>query len=120
MENNKIKKKKYMLDANGQVVGRLATQISMILMGKNSPDYTPNIDNKNKVIIMNADKIRFTGKKLMKKVFRHHSMHPGGLKVIPLKKILIQDPKKVIIKAVSKMLPKNKMRTARLLRIKFE
>ncbi len=120
MISNKKIKGKYTLDAVGESVGRLATKIAMILMGKNSPHFTPNLDNKNKVIITNVDKIKFSGKKLDKKVYKHHSMHPGGLKIVPAKKVMQSDPKKVVLKAVSKMLPKNKLRTARLLRISFK
>ena len=111
--------KKQILDATNAHPGRLATQIAMFLMGKHKVTYDPHIDNGDKVVITNVDKIVFTGKKIDQKLYRHHSMHPGGLKEIPAKKMMKEDPRDVIVHAVTKMLPKNKFRTTRLRRISF-
>ncbi len=114
------KRKKIHLDASGQIVGRLASKIAVILMGKNKPDYRPHIDTGDKVEIANVKEIRFTGKKGISKEYRHHSMHPGGLKVKTAATLTKEDPEEIILHAVSRMLPKNKMRTPRLLRISFK
>lgn len=115
-----IKRNKITLDASGQVVGRMASHVAMILMGKNKPDYRPHIDTGDKVVITNISDLKFTGKKLEQKMYRHHSMHPGGLKSKSAKVVAKEDSRQILIRAVSKMLPKNKMRTARLLRISFK
>lgn len=112
--------KKQILDATGAHPGRLATQIAVFLMGKHKISYTPHIDNGDKVIITNVDKVVFTGKKIDQKLYRHHSMHPGGLKETPAKKVMTESPKEVIEHAVAKMLPKNKFRTNRLKRLSFK
>ncbi len=114
-----IKRKKIEIDATGQTPGRLATKIATILMGKHKVTYVPHIDAGDKVVILNVNEIRFTGKKLDQKIYRHHSMHPGGLKEIPAKKMM-EDPKQIILLAVAKMLPKNKMRDLRMNRISFK
>ena len=114
-----IKRKKISIDASGQIVGRLATKIAMILMGKNKPDFQRHIDTGDKVEISNIKEIRFTGKKAIDKPYRHHSLHPGGLKVKTAQVLMKEDPEEILKHAVSRMLPKNKMREPRLLRIKF-
>jgi large subunit ribosomal protein L13 len=114
------KREKIELDAAGQVVGRMASKIAMILMGKHKPDYVAHIDTGDRVVVKNITDLRFTGKKLEQKVYRHHSMHPGGLKEVLAKKVVKDDPRKILLSAVSKMLPKNKMRTGRMLRISFK
>lgn len=111
---------KYTIDATGKVVGRLATEISVILMGKNSPDFMPNIDNKNKVVISNVNKMLFSGKKLSQKVYHHHSGYPGGIKKTHTKDIMVKKPEQVLYVAVRNMLPKNKLRIDRLKRLSFK
>jgi large subunit ribosomal protein L13 len=115
-----IKRQKITIDASGQIVGRLATRIAMILMGKNKPNYRPHIDTGDKVEINNIGEIRFTGKKMETKGLRHHSMHPGGLKTKMVKELIKEDPKRILIHAVGRMLPKNNTRPRRLLRISFK
>lgn len=115
----RIKHHKHEIDATGQAPGRLATRIALLLMGKNKPAYESHIDRGDKVVITNADKVVFTGKKMVQKVYRHHSMHPGGLKEIPAKRIM-KDPKEAIRHAVEKMLPKNKFRPNRMKRLQFK
>lgn len=108
------------IDATGQAPGRLATKIAMILMGKNSPTYEPNLDLGDKVRILNAKDVFFTGKKLDQKLYRHHTNHPGGLKEIPAKKMMQEKPEEIIRHAVNFMLPKNKLRTPRMKRLTFK
>lgn len=108
------------IDATGQAPGRLATKIATILMGKHKVKYTPHLDLGDKVVITNYDKIAFTGKKLDQKLYRHHSNFPGGLKETPAKKIVAEKPQEAIRSAVIKMLPKNKLRDQRMLRLHFK
>lgn len=115
-----MKRQKVIIDASGQVVGRLATKIAMILMGKNKPDYRPHIDTGDSVRILNATEARFTGKKAMVKEYKHHSMHPGGLKIKTARVLTKEKPEEIILHAVSRMLPKNNTRTQRLKRVSFK
>jgi large subunit ribosomal protein L13 len=116
----KVKRHKIEIDAANQTPGRLATKIAMILMGKNKVGYLTHIDSGDKVVVTNVAGLHFTGKKLEQKLYRHHSMHPGGLKEIPAKQMLKEKPEEVLKHAVIKMLPKNKLRTARMLRLSFK
>jgi large subunit ribosomal protein L13 len=97
------------IDANGQTVGRLATEAARILMGKNKPTYTPYIDVGDHVIVINAEKVVFTGNKWQDKVYRHHTGWPGGLKEITAQKQLQQHPTRILELAIRGMLPKNKL-----------
>ena len=117
---SKTKAIKYNLDAAEQPLGRLATQAAMILMGKNKPDYTPHIDNNNKIIITNAEQVKLTGKKIEQKNYFRHSGYPGGIKKIPVKKLMKEKPQEVVLRAISKMIPKNKLHSARMQRISFK
>ena len=96
----------YVVDAEGQVFGRVASQVANILRGKNKPIYTPNVDTGDYVIIINADKIVMTGKKLDQKIYYHHSDYVGGMKETTLKEMLAKKPEYVITHAVKGMLPK--------------
>lgn len=116
---SRIKHHKFEVDATGQAPGRLATKIAMVLMGKHKPSYEMHLDKGDKVVVLNADKIVFTGKKVEQKVYRHHTMHPGGLKETPARKV-VENPKEVIRHAVEKMLPKNKLRVDRMKRLQFK
>lgn len=104
-----IKREWYVVDATGQTLGRLATRIATILRGKHKPIYTPHMDCGDYVIVINADKIRVTGKKLDQKVYYRHSGYPGGLKSITLREQLRKHPTRVIQAAVRGMLPKNRL-----------
>ncbi len=115
-----MNRKKIEIDAAGMAPGRLATKMAIILMGKHKVGYEPRLDKGDKVVILNVEKIKFTGKKLDQKLYRHHSNHPGGLKEIPAKKIMKENPREIVLHAVAKMLPKNKLRDGRLLRISFK
>lgn len=108
-KGKKIDKKWYIFDASGQTLGRFASRISKILMGKHKPTYTPNIDSGDFVIVINADKIRTTGKKLTDKIYFKHTGYIGNLKAQTLKERLEKEPEKVIIDAVWGMLPKTRL-----------
>ena len=102
-----IERKWYLIDAEGKTLGRLATQVANILRGKNKPQYTPHIDTGDFVIIINAEKIKVTGKKETDKKYYRHSGFPGGLKVTSFKELMEKKPTAAIEKAVKGMLPHN-------------
>ena len=102
-----VERKWYVVDATDMVLGRLASQVAMVLRGKNKPTFTPNVDTGYYVIIINADKVRLTGKKLEKKYYRYHTGYIGGLKEVQYKKLMAEKPEFVVYKAVKGMLPKN-------------
>lgn len=99
----------YLVDANGQNLGRLATRIAQVLLGKNEPTFTPGVDPDNYVIVVNAERITVTGSKMETKTYYRHSQYPGGLKEISLKDQLQKHPDRVIRAAVWGMLPHNKL-----------
>ena len=105
-----IKRNTIEVDAAGQAVGRVASLVATYLQGKHKPDYIAHIDNGDMVIVLNAGKVKFTGKKLVQKDFKHHSMHPGGLKVRAMKHVFDKNPGDVIRHAVNGMVPKNRRR----------
>ncbi len=106
---DQIEKKWYVVDAEGQTLGRLASEVANMLRGKNKPYYTPNIDTGDFVIVINAEKIHLTGNKLIQKKYYSHSGYPGGLKSTQYKDLIQKKPEFVIEKAVKGMLPKNKL-----------
>jgi large subunit ribosomal protein L13 len=108
----------YIIDASVAPLGRVATVIASLLIGKGKPSFTKHIDVGDFVIVINTDKIQVTGKKLTDKMYYHHSHFPGGLKEATLQEKLDKDSTQVIIKAVRGMLPVNKLRPARLERLK--
>lgn len=108
------------IDATDKVLGRLASKIAILLQGKHKPSFLPNKDMGDFVIVRNVAKIKLTGKKIEQKKYYRHSGYLGGLKEIPIKKILAQKPGELLRKAVSGMLPKNRLRKIRLKRLKFE
>ena len=101
-----IERKWYVIDAENQTLGRLASEVAMILRGKHKPTYTPHIDTGDHVIVINADKIKVTGKKMTQKIYYHHSAYVGGMKETTLKEMLAKKPEYVIEHAVKGMLPK--------------
>ena len=101
-----IDRKWYVVDAEGQTLGRLASGIASVLRGKNKPQFTPHVDTGDYVIVINADKIKVTGKKLNQKIYYHHSDYVGGMKETTLKEMLAKKPERVIELAVKGMLPK--------------
>jgi len=108
------------VDAAGRAVGRVATEVAMILRGKTKPTFAPHIDAGDAVNVINAGKVKFTGRKLVQKDYYHHTQHPGGLKRTPMKKIFDENPAEVLKRAVTGMLPKNKHRNAMILRLTIE
>jgi len=119
LKTSEIKRNWYVVDATGKILGRLASKIALVLMGKHRPQYTPHIDSGDYVVIINADKFRVTGKKLKDKIYYSHSFHPGGLKKINLELMLEKHPERVMFHAISGMLPKNRLRARRLKRLKI-
>ena len=99
----------HVVDAGGQVLGRVASKAAMLLMGKHKPSYTPFLDTGDHVIVVNAAKIRLTGRKEQQKVYRRHSGYPGGLTEVGVQKVRATRPQRMIEEAISGMLPKNKL-----------
>lgn len=108
----------YVVDAAGQTLGRLATQIARVLSGKHKPAYSPAVDTGDHVIVLNAGKVRTTGRKLDKKIYYRHSGYPGGLRATPLRTMLEKHPTRVIVHAVRGMLPKNRLGRRMLRKLK--
>lgn len=104
-----IARKWYVLDASGKTLGRLATEAARVLSGKNSPQYTPYIDTGDHVIVLNAEKIRLTGLKDQKKVYRRYTGFPGGLREESFVRLMARRPERVVEQAILGMLPKTKM-----------
>ena len=102
----KVERKLYVVDATGYTLGRLASEVAKVLRGKNKPIFTPHIDTGDYVIIVNAEKIKVTGKKLDQKIYYHHSDYVGGMKETTLREMLAKKPEKVVELAVKGMLPK--------------
>lgn len=113
-----VERKWYLIDANGQTLGRLATTIANILRGKNKPQYTPNVDTGDFVVVINAKGITVTGKKETDKIYYSHSGYPGGLKSISFKDLMEKDPRKAIEKAVKGMLPHNTLGAQQFTKLK--
>lgn len=113
-----IEKKWYILDAEGKVLGRLATEVATILRGKHRPTYTPNVDTGDHVIIINADKIVLTGNKLVNKKYYRHSGYPGGLKVTSYATLMSTKPELAVRKAIVGMLPHNRLGSAMAKKLK--
>ena len=109
----------YVVDADGQTLGRLATQIADTLRGKGKPQYTPHVDTGDFVVVVNAEKIAVTGNKLDDKIYYRHSGYPGGLRARPLREQLERRPTEVLRKAVKGMLPRNKLARAQLTKLKI-
>lgn len=103
----------WVVDADGQVLGRLATRVARVLIGKDKPQFTPYLDCGDHVVVINAEKIRLTGNKIDQKIYRHHSGYPGGLKEIPARRLFEKHPDQMVREAILGMLPKNKLRAHR-------
>jgi large subunit ribosomal protein L13 len=115
MENRKT----HNIDATNKILGRLASQIAVLLRGKHKPDFAPHKDIGDFVVVKNIDKIKFSGKKMNQKIYYHHSGYLGGLKEISLEKLFKEKPDVVLKKAVFGMLPKNKLRAKQIKRLKI-
>ena len=108
-KQEEIEREWYVVDAKGQTLGRLASKIAPILKGKHKPTYTPHLDCGDYVVVVNADKVRVTGRKLDQKFYHRHSGYPGGLTSISLRHQLERNPERVLQAAVRGMLPKNRL-----------
>ena len=108
-----VGKQWYVVDAQGQVLGRLATRVARLLVGKDKANFTPHLDCGDHVVVINAERIKLTGNKLQQKVYRHHSGYPGGLKEVPISRLMPKRADWVVREAVLGMLPKNKLRARR-------
>lgn len=104
-----IAKKWYVIDAQDQVLGRVASQVALLLKGKHRPEYTPHLDLGDHVIVINAEKVKVTGRKSDQKVYTQYSGYPGGLRTKMLRKLFEEKPENVIRHAVKGMLPKNRL-----------
>lgn len=113
----KIERKTHKIDATGKAPGRLASEIAIMLRGKNKASYQPNVDAGDFVHVSNAKHMKFTGKKLEQKKYYHHSGYPGGLKEKKMKEVFENNPGEVLKKAVYNMLPKNKLRKEMIKRL---
>lgn len=117
-KTNEVERKWHVIDAEGKVLGRLATEIATILSGKNKPIYTPHVDTGDYVIIINAEKVKLTGKKLEQKEHFYHTGYPGGGRHIPYKELMEKKPEMVIELAVKGMLPKNSLGRSMIKKLK--
>ena len=114
-----IQRKEHTIDAENKILGRLATRIVLLLRGKYKPDFAPNKDIGDFVLVRNVSKLKFSGKKMEQKRYYRHSGYLGGMKETPLKKIFAKDPGEILKKAVFGMLPKNKLRSKQIKRLKM-
>lgn len=103
---DKIERKWYLVDAEGKTLGRLASEIAKVLRGKNKPEYTPHVDTGDYVVVINAEKVKVTGKKMEQKIYYNHSDYVGGMKETRLDEMMAKKPEKVMELAVKGMLPK--------------
>ena len=113
-----IKREKHAIDASGKILGRLATEVATILMGKNKPQFVPYLDTGDFVVVTNASKVKVTGKKMKDKTYTRHSGYPGGLKVETFDKMLARKPEYIIEHAVKGMLPHNRLGSQMIKKLK--
>ncbi len=118
-KTEEVERKWYVIDAEGKVLGRMASEIAKILRGKNKPIYTPHVDTGDFVIVINAEKVVLTGNKLDQKLYRKHSQYPGGLKEIPYRRIMAEKPEMAVYKAVKGMLPHSPLGRKMLKKLKI-
>jgi large subunit ribosomal protein L13 len=107
------------IDATDQVVGRLATRIATILRGKHRPEYTPHLDTGEFVVVINAAKVRFTGKKMQTKTYQWYTHHPGGQRTVSAKELLAKHPERILLEAVRRMVPRNRLGRAQMTKLKI-
>ena len=106
---NEVTRKWYILDAANRPLGRVASEAARILMGKHKPTYTPHVDTGDHVIVINAEKVRLTGRKLDQKFYIYHTGYPGGLRKISYRKLLAEKPEMAVEEAIRRMLPQNRL-----------
>jgi len=115
-----MKRETHVIDATDKALGRLASQIAILLRGKHKPDFAPNKDMGDFVTVKNVENFKITGKKMKEKKYFHHSGFPGGAKFVPLEKLFKKNPAEVLRKAVYGMLPKNRLRAKMIKRLKIK
>ncbi|WP_308636567.1 50S ribosomal protein L13 [Paenibacillus silvisoli] len=115
---NEVERKWYVIDAEGKTLGRLASEAASLIRGKHKPQFTPHVDTGDFVVVINAEKIHLTGKKLQNKMYYRHSMYQGGLKVTPAQDMIKNKPIQVIEQAIHGMLPKNRLGDKMKLKLK--
>ena len=118
-KTGELEQRWFLIDATDQVVGRLAVRIATILRGKHRPDYTPHVDTGEFVVVVNADKIRFTGKKLQTKKYSWYTRYPGGLKTVLARDVLQTHPERILEAAVRRMVPRNKLGRQQMTKLKI-
>lgn len=107
----------HLIDADGEILGRLASKVAMLLMGKNKATYSQHMDSGDNVVVINAEKIKVTGKKDQQKVYRSHSGYPGGFKEVSFEKMSKEHPARILEFAISGMLPDNRLKSDRMVRL---
>jgi large subunit ribosomal protein L13 len=117
-KKNQVEQKWLLVDADGAILGRMAAEIAPILMGKNKPTYTPHVDTGDYVVVVNAEKVKLTGKKAQTKEYDYYTHHPGGHKYVSFEEMMEKKPEKVIELAVRRMLPKNSLGRQMLKKLK--
>lgn len=119
-KQKEIKREWHLMDAKDQVLGRFSSQVAILLMGKHKSSYSAHMDSGDNVVVVNAEKIKLTGKKKEQKSYISHSGYPGGFKEISFEKMSKEDPKRVLALAISGMLPDNRLKAKRLVRLHIE
>jgi len=118
-KKGEVEQRWFLINAEGKVLGRLASSVARILRGKNKPVYTPHVDTGDFVVVVNADKLRLTGKKLKNKIYYHHTGYPGGIREINAEKLLSEKPTELLRVAVKGMLPKTSLGRKMLRKLKI-
>jgi large subunit ribosomal protein L13 len=118
-KKGEVEQRWHLIDAADQVVGRLAVRIATILRGKHRPEYTPHVDTGEYVVVINAEKIRFTGNKWQTKTYAAYSHYPGGLKVVAARDMLAAHPERVLMEAVKRMVPRNRLGRKQMTKLKI-
>jgi large subunit ribosomal protein L13 len=118
-KNNEVEQKWLLVDADGLVLGRMAAEVAPILMGKTKPQYTPHVDVGDYVVVVNAEKVKVTGKKGVQKEYDYYTHHPGGHRYVSFADMMAKKPEKVVELAVRRMLPKNKLGRQMLKKLKI-
>jgi large subunit ribosomal protein L13 len=118
-KNGEVPQRWYLVDATDQVVGRLAVKIATVLRGKHRPEYTPHTDTGEFVIVINAAKVRFTGKKWDTQTYQSYSHYPGGLKQVTARQVLAKHPERILREAVKRMVPRNRLGRQQMTKLKI-
>ena len=118
-KDGELKQRWFVVDATDKDVGRLAVHIANILRGKHRPEYTPHLDTGEYVIVINAAKVRFTGKKLQTKTYQWYTRYPGGLKEVSARDVLASHPERILYEAVRRMVPRNKLGRQQMTKLKI-